>query len=79
LIVRTTPQLDVLDAGLATGSERCHMMELEEPARVAASFIPADERAPAVVALPDHPPHRGGDVTCTVPLVGRRAARRDAT
>jgi hypothetical protein len=77
LIVCTTAQLDVLDARLAAGSERSDVMELEETTLVAAPSIPADERAPAVVALPNHPSHGGGNVAGAAPPVGD--ARRDAT
>ena len=48
-------------------------MELEETALVAAPSIAADERAPAVVSLPNLSPHGGGDVTCAPPAIGCRA------
>jgi hypothetical protein len=75
VIVRTTPQLDVLDARLPAGPERLDAA-LDEAALVATPSIPANERAPALVPLPDHAPHGGGDVARAPLPVGRRAAGR---
>jgi hypothetical protein len=62
LVVRTAPQLDVVDARFPAGRERLHVMKLQEAPLVTAASIPADERASAVVALPDHAPHGSRNV-----------------
>ena len=50
IVVAPAPQLDALDRGLATQGMGIDMVELHEPALVAAMSAVTDESAPADIA-----------------------------
>jgi hypothetical protein len=62
LVVGSTSQLNVVDDGTSSFRKRHHMMEFEEAALRAATPR-ADERALAVVPLPDRSSYRCRDVS----------------
>jgi hypothetical protein len=61
-VVRATPELDVLEDGLATGGVWFRMVEFQK-ATLCATAVRADERALTAIAFPDRSPHCSRNVT----------------
>jgi hypothetical protein len=80
IVVRPASQLDLIDTRLAAESVGVLVMELDEPALVAAVAGRSDEGAAPEIPDPDYALHRGGDVprprlVPTRRLVATRRAR----
>src|SRR6266851_8168137 len=82
LVIVVTPasQLDLVDTRLAAESIRVQVMELDEPAPVAAMAGRCDEGATTEIPDPDRALHRGRDVARPRIVRARRARlRRSST